>query len=189
MDAAICISSRHRLRQQPSALLPQKNLRALADFAAKARADEVPKLSGGDVFGLKTLRALADFKFHHLALVQGLVAFHLDRGEMHENIFPGLALNEPIPLGGVEPLHYTMFSGQLRAPSNLNFAVCWDVTPVSGTTKSGASSARAHPSAAPRTQRNYTSGKSAAMLIHKGSGGKTQVKTSFPPADAGSVSP
>jgi hypothetical protein len=150
----------------------------LADFSAKARAIEVLKLSGGDVFGLKTLRALAHFKLHHLALIQGLVAFHLDRGEMNENIFPGLALDETIPLGGVEPLHDTLFSSQLLAPSNVNFAVCWDVTPVSGTTKSDASSAREHPSAALRTQRNYKSGKSVAMLIHKGFGGKTEVEPS-----------
>jgi hypothetical protein len=34
----------------------------------------------------------------------------LNRGEMDENILAGLALNEPEPLAGIEPLHCSLFS-------------------------------------------------------------------------------
>jgi len=70
-------------------------------------------LDCGDVLGLETLGTLADFKFDQLPFVQGLVAVHLDRGEVHENIFTRLALNESVPFGSVKPLDDTLFSGQL----------------------------------------------------------------------------
>jgi hypothetical protein len=76
-------------------------------------------LDCGDALGLETLGALADFKFDQLAFVQGFIAVHLDRGEVHENIFTGLALNESVPFGSVEPFHDTLFSGQLSAPFDL----------------------------------------------------------------------
>jgi len=64
------------------------------------------------VFRLKAFRALTDFKFDELAFVQRLISVHLDGGKVNENILPGLALNETVPLCCVEPLHHTLFSSQ-----------------------------------------------------------------------------
>jgi hypothetical protein len=65
-----------------------------------------------DVLSLKALGALADLKLHKLAFVQRLVSIHLDGGEVNEDIFTRLALDEPITLCCVEPLHHTLFSSQ-----------------------------------------------------------------------------
>jgi hypothetical protein len=62
-----------------------------------------------DVGSLQTLRATHDFELNGLAVVQGLVAFRLDRGKMYEYIFPGLALDEAKALAGVKPLHGSLF--------------------------------------------------------------------------------
>src|SRR5215813_8298360 len=62
-----------------------------------------------DVRSLQTLRATHDFELNGLAVVQGLVAFRLDRGKMYEYIFPGLALDEAKALAGVKPLHGSLF--------------------------------------------------------------------------------
>ena len=47
-----------------------------------------------------------------LALVQRFVSVHFDSGEVNEDVFTGLALNETIPLGRIEPLDDTLFSIQ-----------------------------------------------------------------------------
>src|SRR6266851_3544977 len=52
------------------------------------------RLEAGNVLSLKALRALFHFKLHSLTFVEGLVSFHRDRGEVHENIFSRLALDE-----------------------------------------------------------------------------------------------
>jgi len=65
-----------------------------------------------DVLSLKALGALADLKLHKLAFVQRLVSIHLDGGEVNEDIFTRLALDEPIALCCVEPFHHTLFSSQ-----------------------------------------------------------------------------
>jgi hypothetical protein len=62
-----------------------------------------------NVRGLQALGAADDFEFDRLAVVQGLVAISLDRGKMHEYIFPGLALDETKALAGVKPLHCSLF--------------------------------------------------------------------------------
>src|SRR5260370_39905375 len=49
-----------------------------------------------------------------LAFIQRLVALLLDGGEMDEDVFAGVALDEAIAFGAVEPLHYTRF---LHSPS------------------------------------------------------------------------
>ena len=50
-----------------------------------------------DVLSLKALGPLTNFEFHKLPFIQRFVSVHLDRGEMDENVLPGLPLNEPIP--------------------------------------------------------------------------------------------
>jgi hypothetical protein len=58
---------------------------------------------------LQTLGALGYLEFNRLAFVQRFVPLRLNRGEMYENIFAGLALNEPESFAGIEPLHCSLF--------------------------------------------------------------------------------
>src|SRR6187401_2828938 len=58
----------------------------------------------GDVPCLRTFRAVYDLEFDRLTLFQGPEAVATDRGVVHEHVAATLALNEPIPLGVVEPL-------------------------------------------------------------------------------------
>ena len=44
------------------------------------------KLCVHDVDGLRALRSVGHFKLHFLAFVEGLEAFHLYLGEMHEHV-------------------------------------------------------------------------------------------------------
>src|SRR5580692_426165 len=67
------------------------------------------RLEACDVLCLKALRALLYFEFHRLAFIQGLVPIHLNGGEVYENIFSGLALDEPVALRSIEPLHCSLF--------------------------------------------------------------------------------
>jgi hypothetical protein len=78
-------------------------------------------LKAGNVFRLKTFGALFDFEFNRLAFIERLVAIHRDRGEVHEYVFTGLALNETIAFGSIEPLHCALF---------LHFAFLSSVTPA-----------------------------------------------------------
>jgi hypothetical protein len=61
------------------------------------------------VFCLKAFGAFLYFKFHCLAFVERFVSVHHDRGEMHENIFPGLTLDKTIALRSIEPLDCSLF--------------------------------------------------------------------------------
>jgi ABC-type branched-subunit amino acid transport system permease subunit len=66
-------------------------------------------LQAGDVRCLQALGALGDFEFHRLAFVQRLIPVHLNRGEVDENVFAGLALDESVAFAGIEPLHCSLF--------------------------------------------------------------------------------
>jgi hypothetical protein len=66
------------------------------------------KLQAHDAFGLQTLGALLDLEFDCLALIQSLVSLALDGRKMNENVLSGLALDESITLGRIEPLHCTL---------------------------------------------------------------------------------
>src|SRR5688500_17601774 len=60
---------------------------------------------GAHVLGLGTLGALGDLELDALVLLEGLVALHLDRGEVHEDVVAAALLrNEAEALLGVEPL-------------------------------------------------------------------------------------
>lgn len=75
-----------------------------------------------DVFGLETLRPLFHFEFHLLPFVQRFIAVRLDGGEMNENVFARLSLNESVPFGGIKPFHCTLFFAQLRYSSAYGIA-------------------------------------------------------------------
>ena len=92
------------------------------------------RLCSGDAFGLIAFRALFDLEFDHLAFVQGLVSIHLDGGEVNKHVFARLALDESIPFRCVKPLHYTLFSAQLRDSSIVSGRYLPGVTPVGGRT-------------------------------------------------------
>jgi len=70
------------------------------------------KLDLCDVLRLEALRTLTDLELNKLTLVQRLIAIHLDGGEVNEDVFPRLTLDETISLRCVEPLHHTLFSSQ-----------------------------------------------------------------------------
>jgi hypothetical protein len=61
-------------------------------------------LYGGNVSSLEALRAQIDGEFHLLTFGQGLVAAHLDYGELDKNIRAAFALDEGKTLAAVEPL-------------------------------------------------------------------------------------
>jgi len=63
-----------------------------------------------DVCRLKAFGALEQIELHGLTFIQGAVAVLLDRGEVHEHIFSRGALDEPISLRPVEPLHCSFLS-------------------------------------------------------------------------------
>jgi hypothetical protein len=66
-------------------------------------------LSLRDVFGLKAFGPLLHLKLPKPAFVQRLVSIQLDGGEVNEDVLSRLALNEPKPLRGIEPLDHTLF--------------------------------------------------------------------------------
>ena len=79
------------------------------------------RLEASDVRSLQTFRSAGDLEFNRLPFVERLVPFRLDSGEVYENVFTGLALDEPETLTGVEPLYSTLFF-HLYIPSfNLSY--------------------------------------------------------------------
>src|SRR5258708_40117174 len=96
-------------------------------MGAWATARAVPRrLDRRNVFSLKAFGALFHFKLHSLPFVEGLVAVHGNRGEVHENIFSRLALNETKAFGGIKPLHCSLFlhfSPSLACPKGQEFTV------------------------------------------------------------------
>lgn len=67
------------------------------------------RLEVSNVLRLEALRAFFHFKLHRLTFIQGLVTVHGDRGEVYENIFSRLALDESVTLRSIEPLHCSLF--------------------------------------------------------------------------------
>jgi len=66
-------------------------------------------LEARNVLRLKALRTLLHFELHRLTFIEGLVAVHLNGGEVYEHIFSRLALDESITLRSIEPLHCSLF--------------------------------------------------------------------------------
>src|SRR5215469_1726251 len=67
------------------------------------------RLEACNVLRLKALRALLHLELHRLTFIQRLVTVHLDGGEVYENIFSRLTLDEPVTLRSIEPLHGSLF--------------------------------------------------------------------------------
>lgn len=63
-----------------------------------------------DVSCLKALGPFEQVELHGLTFVQRAITVLLDRGEVHEHIFPRGALDKPVSLRPVEPLHCTFLS-------------------------------------------------------------------------------
>src|SRR5215469_8402741 len=78
-------------------------------FPTPRKPLQICRLEACDVLCLKALRALLYFEFHRLAFIQRLVAVHLNGREMYEDILSGLALDEPVALRSIEPLHCSLF--------------------------------------------------------------------------------
>src|SRR5690348_4302834 len=102
----ICTTSSLATRFVPFRLFESK---LFGRGAPNVSGRPITGLKAYDVLSLKALRTLFDFKFHSLPFIQGFVAVHLNGGEVHENVFPGLALNKSVALRSIEPLHSSLF--------------------------------------------------------------------------------
>jgi hypothetical protein len=80
-----------------------------AGFRRLAQSFKVDRLESGDVRGLQALGALRHFEFNGLSFVQRLVTLGLNRREVYEDVFAGLALDESKALASIEPLYCTLF--------------------------------------------------------------------------------
>ena len=67
-------------------------------------------LGADDVSRLEALGPLQQVELHGLTFIERAVAVLLDRGEVHEHIFPRGALDESISLRPVKPLDCTFLS-------------------------------------------------------------------------------
>src|SRR5450755_2601071 len=77
------------------------------------RATDLPRggrcLDARDVSGLQPLGAFSQLELHGFALIQASVPALLNSRKMYKNVLAGRALNEPVALGPVEPLHCAFF--------------------------------------------------------------------------------
>jgi hypothetical protein len=92
----------------PSAIRPRKKKGGPAFRLARPRKLQ-RELQTGDVRCLQTLGPGGHLEFNRLAFVQRLVPFRLNGGKVNENVFAGLALDEPKALTGIKPLHDSLF--------------------------------------------------------------------------------
>ena len=65
---------------------------------------------------LRTFLPLADFEFDCVPLLQALVALRGNGAVMHKDIRPGIATDEPVAFGIVEPLDRTFQTFHVRPP-------------------------------------------------------------------------
>src|SRR5258705_13884667 len=66
-----------------------------------------------DLLRLRALLTLRDLELHALTVFQRLVAFHLDGGEVDENVLPPVNRDETVALLAVEPLDGALCHGAL----------------------------------------------------------------------------
>ncbi len=85
-----------------------------ASFPRRIEAEK--RLNAGNALSLQALRALLYFELHQLAFIERLVPVHLNGRKVNEDVLAGLALNESVSLGRIEPLHHTLFSCQIWTP-------------------------------------------------------------------------
>jgi len=60
-----------------------------------------------DVYGLRTLLTLGNFKFYRLILVEGFEPVPLDRRVVDKDITTTFFLDKTITLGVVKPFHFS----------------------------------------------------------------------------------
>jgi hypothetical protein len=80
----------------------QYEWQAVRDWAQRSFAGS----DANDLGGVQSLRASLNLEFDFLPLGQGFEPFHCDRGEVYEDVLSAFLLNEAIPLGVIEPLHF-----------------------------------------------------------------------------------
>src|SRR5271155_3102443 len=84
---------------------PLYHLRGFANWFG-----EILRSRSHHVAGLEAFRAFEQIELDGLTFIQRAVAVLLDGREMHEDILAGGALDEPVSLRPVEPLHSTLLS-------------------------------------------------------------------------------
>lgn len=62
-----------------------------------------------DLFGLQAFGTALDDERHARAFIQRPISIGLNRREMHEHIFPAIALDKSKAFSGVKPLYCTCF--------------------------------------------------------------------------------
>src|SRR4029450_12444819 len=81
-------------------------------FGGGTRVPRIPPGTDSEacyILCLQAFRTLLHFEFHRLTFIERLVTVHHDGGEVYENIFSCLALDESVALRSVEPLHRSLF--------------------------------------------------------------------------------
>ena|ERR1700690_2024910 len=78
-------------------------------MGGSAEADPPCCLKAGNVRGLQTLGARGNLEFDCLTFVQRLIAIPLNSGEVDENVFARLSLDETKAFTGVKPLYCSLF--------------------------------------------------------------------------------
>ena len=74
---------------------------------------------------LRALLAINDVELDFVVLVKGLVAVHLDRAKMDENVLALFGRDEAEALGAVEPFHFAFPGTCLQKTCSLAFAGVW----------------------------------------------------------------
>src|SRR5437667_12709105 len=63
-----------------------------------------------DFFSLRALRSLAYFELHGVSFVKGFVTVAIDCGVVDEHVRATVLADEPVPLGVIEPFHFSCSS-------------------------------------------------------------------------------
>src|ERR1700680_893471 len=66
-------------------------------------------LHADNVLGLQSFWTVGKIKFDRLALVQVAISFALNRAKMDKHVLTGWAADKAVALGGVKPLHCSLF--------------------------------------------------------------------------------
>src|SRR6516225_1233630 len=95
-----------------------------AEAASQGRPPN--RLNAFYVFCLQALGAFLDFEAHSGALFQGTITFAYNSRKVDEDVVTTFALNKPVALGSVEPLHGALFLHAEKILIFSEFAICED---------------------------------------------------------------